>query len=115
MEGSTLSRDRTVATPVDVAGAIAPARTLGADARETNGLTSRLMLAYAEREGGREAVEALLERAGCAGLEAELCDENTWFSFDRKVALFEALADVLGDPEATRRAGSAALDFNIGN
>src|SRR4051812_7661282 len=83
------------------------------EARETNGITSRLMLAYAEREGGREAVEAVLRHAGLDGREAELRDENTWFSFDAKVRLFEALAAVLGDPAATRRAGALSLELNV--
>ena len=87
---------------------------LAADARETNGLTSRLMLAYAKREGGREAVDAVLAGAGCSGLESELNDENTWFSFDRKISLFEALVEVLRDPDATRKAGASALEANVG-
>src|SRR5436305_1809362 len=73
------------------------------EARETSGMTSRLMLAYAERVGGREAVDAVLQRAGMADYEAELRDENTWFSFATKVRLFEALAEVLDDPAATPR------------
>src|SRR4051794_9430620 len=73
------------------------------------------MLSYAESEGGREAVEALLLRAGLAGREAELRDENTWFSFATKIRLFEALAEVLDDPAATRKAGARALDLNVGN
>jgi len=83
------------------------------EARETNGITSRLMLAYAERVGGRAAVGAVLERAGLAGREAELRDENTWFSFANKVRLFEALAEVLDDPAATRKAGETSLDLNV--
>src|SRR3954454_11804138 len=84
-----------------------------AEARETSGMTSRLLLGYAERVGGREAVTALLARAGCAGREAELRDENAWFSFATKVALFEALTEVLDDPLATRRAGEAALEVGV--
>src|SRR4051812_29743369 len=71
------------------------------------------MLAYAERVGGPEAVGALLRRAGLAEHEAELRDENTWFSFDTKVRLFEALAEVLGDPAATRKAGATSLELNV--
>ena len=69
--------------------------TLRREPRETSGMTSRIMLAYAEREGGRELVDALLERTGLTHREAELRDENAWFSFDTKIALFEALADLL--------------------
>jgi len=42
------------------------------EARETSGMTSRLILDYVEREGGAQAVEAVLARAGLAGREAEL-------------------------------------------
>src|SRR3954470_11270543 len=87
----------------------------GREARETSGMTSRLMLAYAERVGGRAAVDAVLQRAGMADHEAELRDENTWFSFATKVRLFEALAEVLDDPAATRRAGAVALELNVAN
>src|SRR3954447_5215093 len=90
--------------------------TLGeGEARETSGMTSRLMLAYAERVGGREAVEAVLERAGMAAHEAELRDENTWFSFATKVALFDAVVEVLDDPGATRKAGATSLELNVAN
>jgi diguanylate cyclase (GGDEF)-like protein len=82
--------------------------------RETNGITSRLMLAYAEREGGPEAVGDVLRRAGLEGREAELRDEDSWFSLDTKLRLFEALADALGDPAATRKAGARALELNVG-
>jgi diguanylate cyclase (GGDEF)-like protein len=76
-------------------------------------MTSRLLLTYAERRGGREAVERLLARAGCAHREAELRDESTWFSFATKVALFEAAAEVLDDPVVTRHAGEQSLDLSV--
>ena len=66
-------------------------------------MTSRIMLAYAEREGGRDAVEAVLRQAGLKSREAELRDENSWFSLETKLLLFEALAEVLDDPAATKR------------
>src|SRR4051794_30159380 len=78
-------------------------------------MTSRIMLAYAEREGGREAVEAVLRRAGLESREDELLDENSWFSLDTKLQLFEALADVLDDPGATYKAGACVLDLNVGD
>ena len=76
-------------------------------------MTSRLLLTYAERQGGRAAVEQLLELAGCAGREDELRDESTWFSFATKVALFEAAAEVLDDPIVTRHAGEQALALSV--
>ena len=77
-------------------------------------MTSRLMLAYAEREGGQEAVDQVLAHAGRQGREAELRDENTWFSLATKVRLFEGLCLALDDPEAVRRAGESALDLSVG-
>src|SRR5215204_3267045 len=100
-----------------VAPAIAPAPER-ADAptverRETSGVTSRLILAYVERERGPEGVERLLRIAGLEDEEALLRDENHWFSWEKKIALLEAAADVLGDPQAGRRVGAAGLDFNL--
>jgi diguanylate cyclase (GGDEF)-like protein len=80
---------------------------------DTSGLTSRLMLAYAEREGGPDAVCAVLEAAGVAEHADLLLDERSWFPFAVKVRLFEALAEVLEDPAATRHAGAAALELNV--
>jgi diguanylate cyclase (GGDEF)-like protein len=78
-------------------------------------MTSRLLLTYAERAGGRGAVHAILRAAGCAHREAELVDEGSWFSFATKVALFEAAADVLDDAHVMRHAGAAALDLSVGD
>ena len=85
----------------------------GTELRETSGMTTRLVLEYARREGGDDAVARLLDLAGCTGREAELCDESAWFSFATKIRLFEGLCDALGDPDAVRRAGEAAIAFNI--
>jgi diguanylate cyclase (GGDEF)-like protein len=82
-------------------------------ARACSGLTSRLILSYVEREGGRPAVDELLTHAGMTGREAELRDENSWFSFDEKVRLWEAAAAVTGDSRIAERVGESALDFSI--
>jgi hypothetical protein len=42
-------------------------------------MTSRLLLAYLEREGGRAAVEEVLGRCGLREHEAFLQDERSWF------------------------------------
>ena len=76
-------------------------------------MTSRLMLGYAERVGGRDCVTEVLRRAGLTDREAELRDENAWFSLETKLALFEALAETLDDPEATWRAGASALELSV--
>jgi diguanylate cyclase (GGDEF)-like protein/putative nucleotidyltransferase with HDIG domain len=84
------------------------------EARETSGMTSKLVLTYAERHGGREAVEQILRRCGLSDREAHLRDESSWFSFDAKIRLFEAAADVLGDPHVMRRLGESALELSVG-
>ena len=83
------------------------------DTRHTSGVTTSLVLAYLEREGGRNAVDAVLERTGLAAGEAELRDEGSWHSFQTKISLFEAARDVLGDPDVCRKMGAAALELNI--
>jgi diguanylate cyclase (GGDEF)-like protein/putative nucleotidyltransferase with HDIG domain len=98
---------------------IAPAPDLGAVAeaerRETSGVTSRLMLCLVERECGPEGVDLMLRRAGLEHERDQLLDENHWFSWEKKIALLEAAAEVLGESpaEAGRRIGAAALDFNL--
>src|SRR5690242_16613917 len=82
--------------------------------RETSGLTSRLILAYVERKGGRDAVETVLAKCGLTDVESDLLDERHWFSFATKVRLFEAAAEVLEDPHVTRNMGEIAIDLNVG-
>src|SRR5947209_9176549 len=82
--------------------------------RETGGVTTRLILDYVERAAGREGVEALLQRAGLPPAREEtLRDENHWSSFDTKVNMLDAAAEVLGDPLAARHIGAAGMDFNV--
>ena len=99
------------------APAIAPAPeqvdTPTLERRETAGVTSRLILSYVERERGREGVDQLLRLAGLEHEETPLRDENHWFSWEKKIALLEAAAEVLGDPHAGRAIGAAGLDFNL--
>ena len=83
-------------------------------ARAGSGLTSRLILAYIERERGRRGVEELLERAGMAEREAELRDETTWISFEEKIRLWQAAGAVTGDPLIAERIGEQVLRFNVG-
>ncbi len=79
----------------------------------TSGLTSRLILTYVEREGGRAGVEALLRAADLGVPEEQLRDETVWFDFQTKVALFEAAQEVLEDPQAPRHIGAAAIEINV--
>jgi diguanylate cyclase (GGDEF)-like protein len=78
-----------------------------------SGLTSRLIFAYVEREAGAHAVQEVLERAGLQAAEQELRDENCWFSYETKLALWRAAEHVLGDPDVAEHAGEAALDLSV--
>src|SRR3954469_17765442 len=100
------------ATPAD------PARTAvfpsaSPEARQTGGVTTRLILDYVEREGGREAVEQLLRSAGLHHREQELRNEDNWSSYATKIAMLESAAEVLQDPLAARHIGEAGMDFNV--
>jgi hypothetical protein len=46
-----------------------------------SGLTSRLILTYVEREAGGRAIREVLESANLSEAEAQLLDENHWFSY----------------------------------
>lgn len=76
-------------------------------------MTSALLLTYVERRAGRDVAREVLQRAGADDREAELRDESSWFSFDLKIRLFEAMCNVLGDPQAARKMGEAALDLQV--
>src|SRR5215210_3364967 len=100
------------ATPAD------PARTAvfpsaSPEARQTGGVTTRLILDYVEREGGREAVEEFLRSAGLQHREQELRNEDNWSSYATKIAMLERAAQVLKDPLAARHIGEAGMDFNV--
>ncbi len=78
-----------------------------------SGLTSRLILTYVEREAGGQAVKRMLARAGLANAEARLRDENCWFSYETKIALWTAAEEALGDPHIAEHVGTAALDLSV--
>src|SRR5581483_7455068 len=81
--------------------------------RAGSGLTSRLILSFIERTGGREMVDEVLAEAGMAAKERELRDESCWFSFDEKIRLWEAAEAVTGDPRIAERVGESALEFSV--
>jgi diguanylate cyclase (GGDEF)-like protein/putative nucleotidyltransferase with HDIG domain len=83
------------------------------EARQTGGVTTRLILDYVEREGGREAVARLLQATHLEERESSLRDEDNWCSYRTKIALLEGAARVLDDPLAARRIGEAGMDFNV--
>jgi diguanylate cyclase (GGDEF)-like protein len=78
-----------------------------------SGLTSRLILTYVEREAGGQAVGRLLARAGVSDSEELLRDENHWFSYETKLALWSAAEEVLEDPDIAEHVGAAALDISV--
>ena len=81
--------------------------------REANGITSRLVLLYVERAGGPAAVGEVLDRCGMSGRGEQLLDENQWFSYDEKIALFEAAAEVLDDPKVMLHVADVAMELNV--
>jgi diguanylate cyclase (GGDEF)-like protein len=103
----------------DVAAAIGselltgPAARTWRAAHAFSGLSSRLILSYVERDGGRRAVEELLARSGMATRAADLRNENSWFSFEEKIRLWDAAAEVTGDQRIAERVGESALDFSV--
>jgi diguanylate cyclase (GGDEF)-like protein len=96
-----------------VEGDEADGRVLRDQAKETSGVTSALLLAYLDRVAGREAVEGVLARCGLEGSERELRDENTWFSWETKIALFQATAAELDRPNFLEDMASYVLDMNV--
>ena len=69
-----------------------PALSAGAEARETGGVTTRLILDYVAREGGADAVQQLLRSRGLEEREADLRNEDHWSSYATKIALLEGAA-----------------------
>lgn len=78
-----------------------------------SGLTSRLILAYVEREAGGQAVREVLARAGLLASEGDLRDENAWFSYETKLALWSAAEQVLKDASVAEHVGAAALELSV--
>jgi diguanylate cyclase (GGDEF)-like protein len=78
-----------------------------------SGLTSRLILAYVEREAGGQAAKRVLALASLADMEDRLRDENHWFSYETKLALWSAAEEVLQDPDIAAHVGRAAIDISV--
>jgi diguanylate cyclase (GGDEF)-like protein len=82
-------------------------------ARETAGVTTRLIVTYVRRHHGDEGVRRLLELAGESREVAVLEDERTWSSYDQKIRLFDAAAELAGDPQVALRMGESLLEQQI--
>lgn len=83
-------------------------------ARETSGVTTRLIVRYVRERGGDEAVARVLERAGSRRTAAELEDESAWTSYAEKIALFRAAAEVFDDADVARRIGETVIKERVG-
>jgi len=79
-----------------------------------SGLTSRMILSYVEREAGGQAVERTLALAGLSGAGDRLRNENRWFSYETKLALWSGAEEVLQDPQVAEHVGAAAFDLAVG-
>lgn len=84
------------------------------EARETAGVTMRLIVDHVRRTCGEDGVRRLLEEAGETRPLEVLEDEGVWSSYDAKVRLFEAAAHVTGQPDVARRIGEGALASSVG-
>ena len=82
--------------------------------REISGSTTGVVIGYLRRVHGEATVERVLAAAGETRAIAEIEDTNSWCSYRQAVALFEAAAQVTGDPAVARRAGEELLRQHAG-
>ena len=82
--------------------------------RETSGLTVRLVVSYVRKLAGPDGVQEMLRRAGQTRPLAVLEDERQWYSYDAKIALFRAAAEVTGQPDIGLRVGSHVFESTVG-
>ena len=77
--------------------------------RQIGATTLVVVLRYVRRVAGSAAVERVLELAGIDPADPRLDDETAWVTYREAVAVFEAAAEVTGDPEVARRSGEEML------
>ncbi|MGK2958228.1 MAG: EAL domain-containing protein [Acidimicrobiales bacterium] len=80
------------------------------DDRQNSGIISKLIITLVEQRVGEAGVAALLELAGESRSLEVLKLDDTWSSYAQGKALFEAAAEVLGDPRAPLHIGEVILD-----
>ena len=68
---------------------------------------------YVADRGGEPAINRLLSRAGRSEDADAFLDKRRWWSFDTKISLFEAAADVLGDHDVSLRVAEAVLHHSV--
>ncbi len=84
-----------------------------AEARETSGATTGLLLNHVRRQGGDDAVAEVLRRAAVPWTATELEQPSQWTSYDTRIRLFAAATEVLGDPQTMFRVGREALGLGL--
>jgi diguanylate cyclase (GGDEF)-like protein len=84
-----------------------------ATARETSGVMTANIVSYIRNKGGDDAVARVLDRSGVGYSAAQLEDEKAWFTYEDKIALWEAAADVLDDAHVSKHMGASVLDTSI--
>jgi diguanylate cyclase (GGDEF)-like protein len=82
--------------------------------RETSGVTVHAILRFVEERGGEQAVHQVLRAAGGTGDPGAYLDRRRWWSYDTKVRLFAAAADVLGIDDVGLRVAEAVLAHSVG-
>jgi diguanylate cyclase (GGDEF)-like protein len=85
-----------------------------AGARETAGTTICLIVRYVRHHAGDEGVARLLTLAGDDRPLDVLENEQQWSTYEQKIALLEAAAVVLDDPDVGCHIGETALDHSVG-
>jgi diguanylate cyclase (GGDEF)-like protein len=83
------------------------------EARDTAGVTTRLILSYIRRKFGDEGVTRLLDLAGETRPLAVLEDERSWSSYAEKIALFDAAEQLTGDRSVARDIGESVLEEQL--
>ena len=79
------------------------------DERDTAGVTIRLILDYVRGEAGTDGLEAMLALAGETRPLAVLENPRAWSGRDSSLRLFDAAAEVTGDPFVARQIGASAV------
>jgi diguanylate cyclase (GGDEF)-like protein len=82
--------------------------------REISGSTTSVILGYVRLVRGERGVDALLRAAGETRPVAVLQDPSGWSSYDAALRLFDAAAEVTGDPEVGRSIGAHLLNQHSG-
>lgn len=83
------------------------------DTRETAGVTMRLIVEFIRARFGDAALGRVLEVAGESRPLSMLEDERVWSTYDQKVALFAAAAEVTGRPDIARAIGETVLRSSV--